>query len=350
MKTVLPGIKVRRTLAAVAVMVALPLGAAAQEPSADAAPQQPASAADHDDHDLAKKLANPISDLVSIPFQFNWDEGVGPNDDLRFLLAMQPVLPMSVSENWNMIGRFIVPVMAQPTLFPGGEPQFGTGDISLSAFFSPKKGGTLWGVGPVFVLPTSTDPVLGSGQWSMGPTAVVVVQTAKGTTFGALAYQTWSFAATGNVERDAVNQMYLQPFISHSWKNGVTLGLNSETTINWDKPSGGTMDRPAHRPGEQADAAGSVSLQHGRRHGLVRRGSGLRTEVEAAVELHRAAAQGLAWRRCPVRFGGAATRAGRLIMSDLQIKRVRAAVWNRIPPTIVFMPYTIAVLGSRRWD
>jgi hypothetical protein len=238
MKTVLPGIKVRRTLAAVAVMVALPLGAAAQEPSADAAPQQPASAADHDDHDLAKKLANPISDLVSIPFQFNWDEGVGPNDDLRFLLAMQPVLPMSVSENWNMIGRFIVPVMAQPTLFPGGEPQFGTGDISLSAFFSPKKGGTLWGVGPVFFLPTSTDPVLGSGQWSMGPTAVVVVQTAKGTTFGALAYQTWSFAATGNVERDAVNQMYLQPFISHSWKNGVTLGLNSETTINWDSRAG----------------------------------------------------------------------------------------------------------------
>jgi hypothetical protein len=173
--------------------------------------------------ELAKKLANPISDLVSIPFQFNWDEGVGPNDDLRFLLNFQPVLPMPVSEKWNLISRFILPILSQPPLVPGGDTRFGTSDITLSLFLSPKQGGLIWGFGPALTLPTTTDPFLGSGQWSLGPTFVVLKQQGPWT-IGALANQLWSYASTGDVERQDVNQMFLQPFVAHSSKSGVTVG------------------------------------------------------------------------------------------------------------------------------
>jgi hypothetical protein len=212
---------------AVAPALAQPAPPGAAEPAA-AAP----SAAE-----LAKKLANPISDLVSIPFQFNWDEGVGPNDDLRFTLNIQPVLPMSVSEKWNLIGRLILPVLSQPVLVPGGAPTFGTSDIVLSAFLSPKEGSLVWGVGPVFSLPTTADPYLGSGRWSIGPTFVALKQKGPWTA-GLLVNQLWSYAQTGDVERADVNQMFLQPFLARSSKSGVTLTVSSETTANWEADSG----------------------------------------------------------------------------------------------------------------
>jgi hypothetical protein len=225
----------RKTLVMLAAIVAVPLGAAAQAPSANTS--APATAAPPSASDLAKKLANPVSDLVSIPFQFNWDGGVGPNDDLRFLINVQPVVPMSVSTKWNLVGRFILPVLSQPALVPGGEPRFGTGDIALSLFLSPKEDGLVWGVGPIFSLPTTTDPALGSGQWSVGPTAIVLKQ--KGAwTFGTLAYQMWSFAATGDIQRQDVDQTFVQPFVSYTSKSGATLTLSSETTANWEKESG----------------------------------------------------------------------------------------------------------------
>ena len=217
-----------------AALLGAPLSARAQPaaPAPQPVPSAPASAAD-----LAKKLANPISDLVSIPFQFNWDEGVGPGEDLRFGLNIQPVLPMSISDKWNLIGRFILPVLSQPPLVAGGETHFGTSDIVLSTFFSPKQGRLVWGIGPVLSLPTTSDPLLGSGKWSTGPTFVALKQRGAWTA-GLLANQLWSFANTGNVDRDAVSVMYLQPFLARSSKAGVTLTLSSETTANWHAESG----------------------------------------------------------------------------------------------------------------
>ena len=136
-----------------------------QTPSGTAPPAAAAPSA----ADLAKKLANPISDLVSIPFQFNWDEGVGPTDGLRFMMYAQPVVPMSVSDKWNLVGRFVLPLV-------------------FSAFLSPKQGKLIWGVGPVFGLPTTTNPSIGTGKWSLGPTAVVLKQQGPWTV-GALANQ-----------------------------------------------------------------------------------------------------------------------------------------------------------------
>lgn len=136
----------------------------------------PAMAQEH--ADIAKQLSNPVADLVSVPFQFNWEQGVGPDKATRFILNVQPVMPFKLSERVNMITRVIVPLVSQPVLFAGGSPTFGTSDILASAFFTPAKSGAfIWGVGPVVSLPSTSEPTLGTGKWSIGPTALVLKQT-----------------------------------------------------------------------------------------------------------------------------------------------------------------------------
>ncbi len=87
--------------------------------------------------DLQKKLANPISDLLSVPFQFNWEQGVGPKEQTRFILNVQPVMPFTLNEDSNLIARVIAPLVSQPPLFESGEATFGVSDILTSFFFSP---------------------------------------------------------------------------------------------------------------------------------------------------------------------------------------------------------------------
>lgn len=75
---------------------------------------------------LAKQLSNPVSDLVSIPFQFNWESGVGPDEGLRTILNIQPVLPMTLNDKWNLIERWIMPYVSQPEFLGSrsGRPAF----------------------------------------------------------------------------------------------------------------------------------------------------------------------------------------------------------------------------------
>ena len=220
------------------------LSAAAQE----AAPDQAA--------DLAKKLQNPVASLISFPLQSNFDFRIGPSDDgWRYTLNIQPVIPISIGSDWNLIVRTIIPYIHQEDVFKGsalifeedidgvpvevtsarplGHVQDGLGDIIQSFFFSPKEpvAGWILAAGPVFLYPSATDSLLGSEKWGTGPTGLILKQTG-GWTYGILANQIWSFA--GDAERRSVNATFLQPFISYTIKTKSTFGLNTESTYNWN--------------------------------------------------------------------------------------------------------------------
>jgi len=185
--------------------------------------------------ELAKKLANPIASLISVPFQFNYDSDIGSNDTgNRYVLNIQPVIPISMNDDWNIISRTILPVVAQDDIFTGAGSQSGLGDVVQSVFFSPKQpsgSGWIWGAGPVFLLPTATDDLLGAEKWGIGPTAVVLRQNGPWT-YGALANHIWSVA--GNSDRQDINTTFLQPFLSYTTKGAMTFSVNTESTYDWE--------------------------------------------------------------------------------------------------------------------
>ncbi|MEE4010794.1 transporter [Roseibium sp. FZY0029] len=185
------------------------------------------------DADLAKKLSNPVASLISVPFQWNYDHGFGPSDGDKVTLNIQPVIPISLNEHWNLISRTIVPVVWQDDIAGNSGTQFGLSDTTQSFFFSPKEptaGGIIWGLGPVMLLPTGTDDLLSTRKWGAGPTGVVLRQSGPWT-YGGLANHVWSFAGDGN--RSDVNSTFLQPFLSYTTKDAWTFTLNSETTYDW---------------------------------------------------------------------------------------------------------------------
>ena len=185
---------------------------------------------------LAKQLSNPVSALVSVPFQFNWAQSVGPEEATRFILNVQPVMPFTVNEDWNMIARVIVPFVGQPPLVPGGAAATGLGDVLASFFFSPTSVEPFtWGVGPVFSMPSTSEPTLGTGKWSAGPTVVILKQSGPWT-YGFLTNQVWSFGGTSS--RADVSQLFLQPFLAYTTPAAVTISVNSESIANWKADSG----------------------------------------------------------------------------------------------------------------
>lgn len=194
-------------------------------------PQQAQSGSDADA--LAKQLQNPVASLISVPFQFNFDFGIGPQDGTRMLMNFQPVIPMSISEDWNLIARVILPVIWQDNCICN-ETQFGLGDAVLSAFFSPKvpgSSGIIWGVGPAFLTPTATDDRLGQEKWGVGPTAVVLKQFGN-ITAGTLVNHIWSVA--GNSDRSDVNATFIQPFMAYNIPGGYAIGVNTEYSQDWE--------------------------------------------------------------------------------------------------------------------
>ena len=188
-----------------------------------------------DDAELAKKTQNPVADLISVPFQNNVNFGVGPHDDVQYILNIQPVIPFRLTENWNLISRTIVPLIYQPELAPGVGEVFGLGDIQESLFLSPAKPGkVIWGVGPIFQFPTATDDSLGQGKWGAGPTAVAL--TVHGPwVLGALVNNVWSFA--GDSDRRDVNQMLLQPFVNYNLPDAWYVVTAPIITADWEADS-----------------------------------------------------------------------------------------------------------------
>jgi len=204
---------------------------------------QGSSGEEESDAELAKKLNNPVSDLVSVPFQFNWENGINSPDRTRFILNIQPVMPFKLNEDWNLIARIVAPILSQPPRFVDGIGTSGVGDPLVSFFFSPAMGKIIWGVGPAISLPSTNDPTLGSQKWAAGPTFVALRQ-ASGWTVGALVNQIWSFA--GPPDRPSVNQMFLQPFVAYTTANLWTYTINSETTANWEDDSPNRWNTPVN--------------------------------------------------------------------------------------------------------
>jgi len=188
--------------------------------------------------ELAKKLQNPVASLISVPLQNNWDFGIGPADALRYYVNIQPVIPFSLTQDWNLITRTIVPIIYAESPVPGGDNQAGLGDILQSFFFSPKeptRGGWIWGAGPVFLYPSATDDALGAEKFGLGPTVVLLKQQ-SGWTYGMLANHIWS--VTGDSDRADVSATFLQPFLSYTTKTFTTFILNTETTYDWENEQG----------------------------------------------------------------------------------------------------------------
>jgi hypothetical protein len=184
--------------------------------------------------DLAKKLANPISSLISVPFQGNYDCCIA-EEAAKYTLNIQPVVPLTLNEDWNLIVRTIVPVIYQEAPAIGFDDTFGLGDTTQSFFFSPSQPvhGITWGIGPAFLWPTGTDQEIDSGKWGAGPTGVVLRQQGPWT-YGILANHIWSYADAGGEEKPEVSSTFLQPFINHTWPNTVGITLNTESTYNWE--------------------------------------------------------------------------------------------------------------------
>ena len=184
--------------------------------------------------ELAKATQNPIASLISVPLQNNFDWGGGPNGDgFQYKLNVQPVIPVSLSEDWNVISRTILPFVYQEKVI-GTSSQSGLADTVQSFFFSPVKpapGGWIWGAGPVLQIPTATDDRLGEEKWGAGPTGVALKQQGPWT-YGLLFNHVWSFAGEGG--RADVNRTFLEPFVSYTTKTFTSFAVNTESNYDWE--------------------------------------------------------------------------------------------------------------------
>ena len=180
---------------------------------------------------VAKKLANPVANLISVPFQNNIDYGIGPHNGSKYFINFQPVVPVKLSPKLNLITRYILPVIFQRDVTGENTKENGLGDLTISAYFAPSnESGLIWGLGPVILAPTATNDLLGAKKWGLGPSALVLKQ-ANGFTYGFLANQTWSVA--GDKQRSDVSLLFVQPFFAFNWKSGAGVAVNSEISTNW---------------------------------------------------------------------------------------------------------------------
>ena len=183
-----------------------------------------------EDEDLAKKSQSPIADLVSVPFQSNTNFNAGPFNRTQEVLNIQPVVPLRINADWNLISRTIMPVISQPSPIFNGNTN-GIGDITQEFFVTPTHPGPLiWGVGPVFTDPSATDPILGQGKVLLGPTAVLLI-TPGHLVMGVLVNNQWSVG--GNPLRQKVNEFLAQPFINYNMAHGWFLTNSPLITANW---------------------------------------------------------------------------------------------------------------------
>jgi hypothetical protein len=195
---------------------------------------------------LAKAAQNPIASMISVPFQYNANFDVGPLEKPQHVLNIQPVYPVDLNSEWNLITRTIVPLLSQPAFTPGQDRENGLGDIQFSAFFSPKKptaDGWIWGAGAITQFDTASNDRLGQGVWGLGPTAVALKIDGQWV-YGGLINNVWSVSKDNN--RANVNQMLVQPFVNYNVPGHPGLYLTSSPiiTANWEADNGNKWTIP----------------------------------------------------------------------------------------------------------
>lgn len=202
--------------------------------------------------DIAKQAQNPIANLISVPFENDFNPQTGIDKENSYVLQMKPVVPFRLSNDWILITRTIIPVIQVPDLAPGVNGTTGLGDVQESLFLSPAKAGpVIWGAGPAVSFPTATETVLGTKKVSVGPT-VVVLRSQGHWLFGTLAQNLWSVA--GPSARSDVNQMLMQPFVNYNLPHKWYLVSSPIITANWEAkpderwlvPVGGGVGKIVH--------------------------------------------------------------------------------------------------------
>jgi len=190
-----------------------------------------AQTARSDTSDLAAKLTNPVADLISVPFQYNYDANIGlDKKGTANSLVVQPVIPIKLNPDWNYIVRPIVTLEAANNI--NGFSGTGAGPILLETFFSPRSTGSfIWGVGPVISTPSLSGNNFGTAQTGIGLSGVGLLMKAPWT-IGVLAYNTWS--AGGDATYGTANNLFYQPFVSYVTKDAWTYSINTQSTFNWD--------------------------------------------------------------------------------------------------------------------
>jgi hypothetical protein len=186
--------------------------------------------------ELQEQIQNPVADLISVPFQNNIGYNIGAFDRASWILNIQPVVPIHITESWMVVTRTIIPFVYQPDVQAMEGSTSGMGDINPTVFLAPVNPGKLiWGVGPTFLFPTATQTLIGTGKWGIGPSAVGLLQT-KHWTVGALANNIWSYA--GDSDRASINQFLLQYFVTYNLPKSWYLTSSPILTANWKAASG----------------------------------------------------------------------------------------------------------------
>src|ERR1022692_4149017 len=191
-----------------------------------------AARAELSSEELAKIAQNPVGNLISVPFQENLNLNAGPYEKNQNLLNIQPVIPIDVNEDWNIITRTILPIVSLPPLSPYQGRTSGIGDLQITAFLSPAKPGAwIWGVGAITQLPTHSNQLLGNDNTGFGP-SFVVLHLEKGSpwVYGALANNVWS---SNNSTAPSYNNGLLQPFLNYNFESGMYLTSSPIMTVNW---------------------------------------------------------------------------------------------------------------------
>lgn len=184
--------------------------------------------------EISKQIANPVSNLIGLPIKNSIDFGIGKMNGTRNTTNIQPILPFKVSEKLYLVTRIVLPLVTQYNITYPGSRQSGLSDTQISAYFSPiskNKAGFMWGAGPVITTPTGTNEFLTTKKWGAGPSIVGLIQT-DGWTIGTMINQVWSFA--GDRNRDEINQMFVEPFVSYNWNSGAGVTVIGEYTQDWE--------------------------------------------------------------------------------------------------------------------